>query len=103
MTSRLQERYTTEVVPALQKQFEYANPMEVPRLSKIVVNIGLGEALSNAKALDAALGDVDLITGQKPIVTKAKRRSPSSASGRATRSGPRSPSAASGCGTSSTA
>ncbi len=73
MTNRLHERYRAEVVPALQKQFEYANPMQVPRLSKIVVNIGLGEALSNAKALDAALGDMTLITGQKPIVTKAKR------------------------------
>ncbi len=73
MTSRLHERYTTEVVPALQKQFEYGNPNQVPKLSKIVVNIGLGEALSNAKALDAALGDLTTITGQKPIVTKAKR------------------------------
>ncbi len=73
MTSRLQERYVAEVVPALQKQFEYRNPMQVPKVSKIVVNIGLGEALSNAKALDAALGDMTLITGQKPIVTKAKR------------------------------
>ena len=73
MTSRLRERYAAEVVPALQKQFEYGNPMEVPRLSKIVVNIGLGEALTNAKALDAALGDLSAITGQKPIVTKAKR------------------------------
>ena len=73
MTSRLRERYVAEVVPALQKQFEYGNPMEVPRLSKIVVNIGLGEALTNAKALDAALGDMSAITGQKPIVTKAKR------------------------------
>ncbi|MEA2675542.1 MAG: large subunit ribosomal protein [Chloroflexota bacterium] len=73
MTSRLHERYRAEVVPALQKQFEYGNPMEVPKLSKIVINIGLGEALSNAKALDAALGDLTIITGQKPIVTKAKR------------------------------
>jgi len=73
VTSRLHERYRTEVVPALQKQFEYGNPMEVPKLRKIVINIGLGEALSNAKALDAALGDLTLITGQKPIVTKAKR------------------------------
>lgn len=73
MTSRLRERYTTEVVPALQKQFEYANPNQVPRLSKIVVNIGLGETLTNAKALDAALGDMTAITGQKPIVTKARR------------------------------
>ena len=73
VTSRLHERYAAEIAPALQKQFEYANPMQVPRVSKIVVNIGLGEALSNAKALDAALGDLTLITGQKPIVTKAKR------------------------------
>ena len=73
MTSQLHERYRTEVVPALQKQFEYANPNQVPRVSKIVVNIGLGEALTNAKSLDAALGDLTTITGQKPIVTKAKR------------------------------
>ena len=73
MTTRLQERYTAEVVPALQKQFEYVNPMQVPKVSKVVVNIGLGEALSNAKALDAAVGDLAMVTGQKPIVTKAKR------------------------------
>ena len=73
MTSQLHERYRTEVVPALQKQFEYANPNQIPRISKIVVNIGLGEALTNAKSLDAALGDLTTITGQKPIVTKAKR------------------------------
>jgi large subunit ribosomal protein L5 len=73
VTSRLQERYTAEIAPALQKQFEYTNPNEIPRLSKIVVNIGLGEALTNAKAIDAATGDLALITGQKPIVTKAKR------------------------------
>ena len=73
MTSQLHEKYRAEVVPALQKQFEYVNPNQVPKVSKIVVNIGLGEALSNAKALDAALGDLTLITGQKPIVTKAKR------------------------------
>ena len=73
MTSQLQERYKAEIVPALQKQFEYGNPNQVPRLSKIVINIGLGEALSNAKALDAALGDLTTISGQKPIVTKAKR------------------------------
>ena len=73
MTSQLHERYRSEVVPALQKQFEYANPNQIPRISKIVVNIGLGEALTNAKSLDAALGDLTTITGQKPIVTKAKR------------------------------
>ena len=73
MTSRLHERYAAEVVPALQKQFEYSNPNEIPRLTKIVVNIGLGEALTNAKALDNAVGDLATITGQRPIVTKAKR------------------------------
>jgi len=73
MTSRLHERYREEVAPALRKQFEYPNPMQVPRLSKIVVNIGLGEALTNAKAVDAAVGDVATITGQRPIVTKARR------------------------------
>jgi large subunit ribosomal protein L5 len=73
VTSRLHERYAAEIVPALNKQFEYANPNQVPRISKVVVNIGLGEALTNAKALDAALGDLTMITGQKPIVTKAKR------------------------------
>jgi large subunit ribosomal protein L5 len=73
MTSRLHERYREEVVPALRKQFEYSNPMQVPRLTKIVVNIGLGEALTNAKAVDAAVGDMATITGQKPIVTKARK------------------------------
>jgi large subunit ribosomal protein L5 len=73
MTNRLHERYQAEVVPSLAKQFNYANPMQVPRLQKIVVNIGLGEALTNAKAIDAATGDLALITGQKPIVTKARR------------------------------
>jgi len=69
----LQQRYRDEVVPALQKEFGYNNAMQVPRLSKIVVNVGLGEALTNSKALDAAAGDMAAITGQKPIVTKARR------------------------------
>ena len=73
MSGELKTRYADEVVPALQKQFGYANPNRVPRLDKIVVNIGLGEALQNAKAIDAAVGDIELITGQKPIVTRAKR------------------------------
>jgi large subunit ribosomal protein L5 len=73
VSGQLKERYATEIVPALTKHFEYTNPMEVPRLEKIVVNIGLGEALTNAKAVDAAVGDLQLITGQKPIVTRAKR------------------------------
>ncbi len=72
-TDGLRGRYHGEVVVALQKEFGYANPMQVPRLTKIVVNIGLGEALTNAKALDAAVGDLASITGQKPIVTKARR------------------------------
>ena len=73
MTSRLAERYRTEVVPSLQKQFEYRNPMQVPRVSKVVINIGLGEALQNAKAIDAAVGDIALITGQRPVITKARK------------------------------
>ena len=73
MSGHLLERYTTEVAPALTKQFGYSNPMQVPRVSKVVVNIGLGEALTNAKAVDAAVGDLTQITGQKPIVMKAKR------------------------------
>jgi large subunit ribosomal protein L5 len=71
--SELRERYHAEVVPALRKEFEYANAMQVPRLTKIVVNIGLGEALRDAKAVDAAVNDVTLITGQKPVVTRAKK------------------------------
>jgi large subunit ribosomal protein L5 len=73
VSSRLAERYKAEVAPALQKQFEYRNPMQVPRVSKVVLNIGLGEALSNAKAIDAAVGDLSLISGQKPVITKAKK------------------------------
>ena len=69
----LRLRYRDEVVPALVRQFEYPNPTMVPRLSKIVVNVGLGEALTNAKAIDAASSDLTTITGQKPIVMKARR------------------------------
>jgi large subunit ribosomal protein L5 len=71
--SELRERYRAEVVPALQKEFQYENAMQVPRLTKIVVNIGLGEALRDAKAVDAAVNDITLITGQKPVVTRAKK------------------------------
>jgi large subunit ribosomal protein L5 len=71
--SELRDRYHAEVVPALRKEFEYANAMQVPRLTKIVVNIGLGEALRDAKAVDAAVNDLTLITGQKPVVTRAKK------------------------------
>jgi large subunit ribosomal protein L5 len=69
----LRRRYLDEVAPALRREFGYANQMQIPRLEKVIVNIGLGEAIQNAKALDAAVGDLTQITGQKPIVTKAKR------------------------------
>mgnify|MGYP000459838367 CR=1 FL=1 len=71
--ARLRDRYRQEVVPELMKEFGYANVMQAPKLEKIVVNIGLGEAVSNAKAIDAAVGDLSSITGQKPVVTRAKR------------------------------
>lgn len=72
-TPRLLERYRKEVVPALQKEFGYKNIMQVPRIEKVVLNIGMGEALQNAKALDAAANDLATIAGQKPVFTKAKR------------------------------
>jgi large subunit ribosomal protein L5 len=71
--ARLKEKYKTEIVPALMKDFEYDNVMQVPKLEKIVVNIGLGEAVQNAKAIDAAVGDLTQIAGQKPVVTRAKK------------------------------
>jgi len=70
---RLKERYRTEVVPALVEEFGYDNIMQVPRLQKVVVNVGAGEALQNAKALDAISQDLMIITGQKPIITRAKK------------------------------
>jgi large subunit ribosomal protein L5 len=73
VSGQLRQRYQDEVVPALRREFEYGNVMEVPRLRKIVVNIGMGEALRDAKAIDNAVSDLSLITGQKPIVTRAKR------------------------------
>ncbi len=73
MSGQLKDRYVSEAIPAMQKQFGYTNPNQVPRLEKIVVNVGLGEALQNAKAVDATVGDIVAITGQKPIVTRAKR------------------------------
>jgi large subunit ribosomal protein L5 len=73
MAPRLREKYESEVLPALREQFSYGNVMEVPKLSKIVVNIGLGEALTDANALDRAADDVATITGQKPVITRAKK------------------------------
>ncbi len=72
-TSRLKERFEQEVVPALMREFGYQNVMQVPRLHKIVVNVGLGEAITNARALDATVNDVMTITGQRPVITRAKR------------------------------
>jgi large subunit ribosomal protein L5 len=69
----LKEKYTQDVIPALHKQFNYENSMMTPRLEKIIVNVGLGEAVQNAKAIDAAVADIASITGQRPIVTKAKK------------------------------
>ena len=71
--ARLKDKYTEEIVPALKEKFQYNNIMEVPKLVKIVVNMCLGEAIANPKALDAAVGDMTQITGQKPIITKAKK------------------------------
>ena len=71
--NRMKERYDTEVVPALMKALNLTNIMEVPRISKVVVNIGLGEAMDNPKALEAASSDVTAITGQKPVITKARK------------------------------
>jgi large subunit ribosomal protein L5 len=70
---RLRDRYRQEIVPELMKEFNYSNVMQVPELEKIVVNIGLGEAVSNAKALESAVGDISAITGQRPVVTRAKK------------------------------
>jgi large subunit ribosomal protein L5 len=72
MSHILKDRYQQEIVPALMKALSLDNIMEVPRIVKVVVNIGVGEALDNAKALDAAVGDLTQITGQKPVITKAR-------------------------------
>src|SRR3954447_22905982 len=73
MAARLRERFHKDIAPALQKELELKNPMAVPRLHKIVVNMGVGEATQNAKVLDPALKDLGQITGQKPVVTRAKK------------------------------
>ncbi len=73
MSSRMKEFYLNEVVPGLVKKFNYKNPMEVPKLEKIVINMGVGEAKDNPKALEGAVNDMTIISGQKPIITKAKK------------------------------
>ena len=70
---RLEERYTKEIKDALMKKFSYKSVMQIPKLDKVVINIGLGEAKENSKAIDYAMNDLALITGQKPVVTKAKK------------------------------
>ena len=72
-TPRLKERYRKEIVPALMKEFSYSNIMQAPAVHKIVINIGMGEAIQNAKAMENAVRDLSDITGQRPVVTKAKR------------------------------
>ncbi len=71
--ARLKEKYKTEVAPALAKEFDIKNPMAVPRVEKVVVNMGMGEAIANAKILDTAVDELRVVTGQKPVVTKAKK------------------------------
>jgi large subunit ribosomal protein L5 len=73
MVSRLRERYRSEVAPALMRELGYSNPMAVPRLEKIVLNMGLGEAVQNPKVIDSAVEELTAIAGQKPVVTKAKK------------------------------
>ncbi len=71
--NHLRERYKNEVVPALMKSLNLSNVMQVPKIQKVVVNVGVGEALDNPKALEAAVADITLITGQKPVITKARK------------------------------
>lgn len=71
--SRLNEKYTSEIRQALQEKIQYKNVMEIPKLEKVVINIGVGDAVGNAKALEAAVNDLTIIAGQKPVITKAKK------------------------------
>jgi large subunit ribosomal protein L5 len=73
VAARLKERYLEEIRPQMREEFSYRNDLEVPKVEKIVVNIGVGEAIANNRALDAAIGDLTIITGQKPVVTRAKK------------------------------
>jgi large subunit ribosomal protein L5 len=71
--ARLQDRYKAEIVPSLKEKFGYRNVMQVPRLSKVVVNMGLGDAIENVKVIETAAAEISIITGQKPVVTKARK------------------------------
>ena len=71
--SRLRARYLEEIAPQLRKEFNYKNPMQVPKLSKVVVNVGLGDAIQDGKVLDSSAGELGILTGQKPVITKARK------------------------------
>ncbi len=71
--ARLKEKFNTEIAPALQQKFGYKNIMQIPRLEKVVINMGVGEAISNSKAIDSAVADLTKIAGQRPVVTKARK------------------------------
>jgi len=73
MGTRLKEKYLSEVVPSLTQKFNYTSVMQVPKLEKVVINMGVGEAVGNSKVLDSAVSDLELITGQKPVITRAKK------------------------------
>ena len=73
MVARLQEIYTSEICDSMQEQFGYSNPMEIPRLDKVVLNIGVGEAVNDSKKVDSALRDMEAIAGQKPIIVRARK------------------------------
>lgn len=73
MAARLKERYQKEIAPAIAKEFDIKNPMAIPKVEKIVINMGLGEAIANAKIIDAAADELRAITGQKPVTTRAKK------------------------------
>ncbi|HEV2737053.1 MAG TPA: 50S ribosomal protein L5 [Candidatus Elarobacter sp.] len=73
MAARLREKYQTEVVPKLKERFDYKNPMMVPKLEKVVINMSVGEAIQNSKALEKAVDELTTISGQKPVITKAKK------------------------------
>lgn len=76
MAARLKEHYINEVTPALMKKFGYKSTMQLPKVEKVVINMGVGEAVQNSKALDGAVEDLTLISGQKPVVTRAKNQLP---------------------------
>jgi large subunit ribosomal protein L5 len=73
MAARLKEKYQTEVVGKMQERFKYSNPMQVPKLDKVVINMSVGDAIQNSKALDVAVRELTTISGQKPVITKAKK------------------------------